>query len=68
MINKYSRNVQATIKYVFQFFNYEKRFLLQESGSSTPINLQKLLTPASDSNELLHLNKSSKLYILNFKL
>lgn len=34
-------------------------FRLQESGETTPINLQKLLTPASDSHELLQSKNST---------
>ncbi|XP_015589402.1 uncharacterized protein LOC107265005 [Cephus cinctus] len=36
-----------------------------ESGETTPINLQKLLTPASDTNELLHA-KNKKMYASSY--
>lgn len=36
-----------------------------ESGNSTPINLQKLLTPASDSNEITHV-KNKKMYASSY--
>jgi hypothetical protein len=36
-----------------------------DSGNSTPINLQKLLTPASDSTEMLH-TKSKKMYASSY--
>lgn len=42
---------------------HDLRFWSQESGETTPINLQKLLTPASDSHEMLQ-SKNSKRHII----